>query len=79
MKTHMIIEDRGCGIQYIVLSELSYDEAFRMANEMNEQAIYDESLWNGNDDPFTYLVYSEDEYNAFNPRTVYDEFELLGE
>lgn len=57
MTNYQVIEDRGCGISYLYRDNLYLSEANKIASEMNHRVKYDETLRNGNGDPYEYIVF----------------------
>lgn len=52
----IVIEDRGYGIEYSVRYTNNKYAALELAAELNNKALNNPHLWNGNQDPFTYKV-----------------------
>lgn len=55
-KRYKVIEDRGCDIQYDHKLDLTEEEAYLVAEEMNFMAQDNPYLWNGNNVPFIYRM-----------------------
>ena len=55
-KRFKVIENRGCGIMYDYMLNLTEEEAYMVAENMNCEAIHNIYLQNGNNDPYSYCI-----------------------